>query len=157
MQMRRGGACIAGVADEAEQRSRLDALPAADMRVAVEMRIVMPLAGRTEHPYDLSSQLVAGDAADDAFCRRAYRRTPRCKNIDPLMPAAALPACMPRIAQGSRTHALHGHSQACRLRQAHEIGCVYGLLRQRQEHADCQVPGKRQEQRANYQQNSPTR
>src|SRR3954468_11550788 len=67
---------------------------------AVQVRVIVRLEARTEDEYDVASQRVGPDPRDETSSGADDRSVERSEDVDPLVPAAALPWCAPCIGQG---------------------------------------------------------
>ena len=115
VQMRRRPARVAGGADRAEHVARNNALPGIDIGDTVQVRVIVTVAARTQHPDDGTAQTVLADARDDAARGRQHGRAARRKDINALMRAIARPRRTERIAHCAQRHTLHRNRQCARL------------------------------------------
>ena len=97
-----------------------------------QVRVVVTLATRTQHPHDGAAKRVRTERDDEAIGGREHGCVTRPKNINPLMlaPAAARPT--PRVDKLSRRHALHRHDRQVLRRICSDE--VVNLARLREKH-----------------------
>src|SRR5687768_12595503 len=90
MKMRRGPACVPGVADGPDNLAFLDEGVRLD-ELRLEMGVIMNFASRrTCDPDDIPAETVGADARDEAVRGRHDRRSARREDVDAMMGAAAL-------------------------------------------------------------------
>ncbi|MNI55436.1 hypothetical protein D3C73_1103880 [compost metagenome] len=111
MQMRRRSLGVAGIADVTQHIAWRHQLPAFNVSVAVQMRVVVPLAAGAQHPYHLAAKVVRAHLHHHAFGGGQHGRATGCKDVDAFVAPAARPRGAPGVGEPRGGNALHGYGQ----------------------------------------------
>jgi len=109
--MRRRAAGVAGVAHETQHVAGRDQPAAADVGVAVQVRVIVHLAAGPHHPYHLAAQIVDAHARDHALGGGQHGGAARGEDVDALVPTPVRARRAPGVGQAPGRHALHRHRQ----------------------------------------------
>ena len=112
MKVRRRGACIARVANEADRLSftheRTDVEPLTN---AIEVSVIGAHPASTKGVHDGATQTKRADVRDDAVMRGKHGGAPRSEDVDALVRAPAAARRPKGARQGCPANALHWHAQ----------------------------------------------
>jgi hypothetical protein len=97
VKVHRSAARIAGIAGIADHRPRIDTIAGAYCRIAIQVRVIVPLESGPEDPHHPAAEPIGADARHQAAGGAEHGRILHHKDVDSLMVAPSGASVSPRI------------------------------------------------------------